>query len=79
MKYVNLGASGLKVSRIALGMMTFGSAEWRPWIRDEATAREVVKRAVELGVNTFDTADMFSAGLSVEITGRVLREFARRE
>ena len=79
MKYVNLGASGLKVSRIALGMMTFGSAEWRPWIRDEATAREVVKRAVELGVNTFDTADMYSAGLSEEITGRVLREFARRE
>ena len=79
MKYVNLGASGLKVSRIALGMMTFGSAEWRPWIRDEATAREVVKRAVELGVNTFDTADMYSAGLSEEITGRVLREFARRD
>jgi aryl-alcohol dehydrogenase-like predicted oxidoreductase len=79
MKYVNLGASGLKVSRIALGMMTFGSSEWRPWIRDEATAREVVKRAVELGINFFDTADMYSAGLSEEITGRVLREFARRE
>ena len=79
MKYVNLGTSGLRVSRIALGMMTFGSAEWRPWIRDEATAREVARRAVELGVNFFDTADMYSAGLSEEITGRVLREFARRE
>lgn len=79
MKYVTLGASGLKVSRIALGMMTFGSAEWRPWIRDEATARDVVRRAVELGINFFDTADMYSAGASEEITGRVLREFARRE
>jgi aryl-alcohol dehydrogenase (NADP+) len=79
MKYVNLGASGLKVSHIALGMMSFGSSEWRPWIRDEAAAREVVKRAVELGINFFDTADMYSAGLSEEITGRVLKEFARRE
>jgi len=79
MKYVNLGASGLKVSRIALGMMTFGTPEWRPWIRDEETAREVVSKAVELGVNFFDTADLYSAGISEEITGRVLREFARRE
>ena len=79
MKYVNLGASGLKVSRIALGMMTFGTPEWRPWIRDEKTAHEVVRRAVELGINVFDTADMYSAGMSEEITGRVLREYARRE
>jgi aryl-alcohol dehydrogenase (NADP+) len=79
MKYVNLGASGLKVSRIALGMMTFGTGEWRPWIRDEAAAREVVRKAVELGVNFFDTADLYSTGTSEEITGRVLREFARRE
>lgn len=79
MQYVNLGACGLKVSRIALGMMTFGTTEWRPWIRDEETARDVVKKAVELGINVFDTADMYSAGLSEEITGRVLREFARRE
>jgi 1-deoxyxylulose-5-phosphate synthase len=79
MHYVNLGASGLKVSRIALGMMTFGSPAWRPWIRDEETAREVTRRAVELGITVFDTADMYSAGMSEEITGRVLREFARRE
>ncbi len=79
MKYVNLGASGLKVSRIALGMMTFGTPEWRPWVRDEAAGREVVRKAVELGINFFDTADMYSAGLSEEITGRLLREFTRRE
>ncbi len=79
MKYVNLGASGLKVSRIALGMMTFGTGEWRPWIRDEATAREVTRKAVELGVNFFDTADLYSIGTSEEITGRMVREFARRE
>ncbi|MBN9461551.1 MAG: aldo/keto reductase [Burkholderiales bacterium] len=79
MQYVNLGTSGLKVSRIALGMMTFGTPEWRPWVRDEATAREVVRRAIELGVNVFDTADLYSAGLSEEITGRLVREFARRD
>lgn len=79
MQYVNFGASGLKVSRIALGMMTFGSPAWRPWIRDEATGREVTGRAVELGINVFDTADMYSAGVSEEITGRLLREFTRRE
>lgn len=79
MRYVGLGTSGLKVSRIALGMMTFGTPAWRPWVRDEAAARPVVQRAVELGVNLFDTADMYSAGLSEEITGRLLREFAPRE
>jgi aryl-alcohol dehydrogenase (NADP+) len=79
MKFANIGASGLRISRIALGMMTFGTTEWRPWIRDEQTAREVVRKAVDLGINVFDTADMYSAGLSEEITGRVLREFTRRE
>lgn len=79
MKYRNLGASGLSVSRIALGMMTFGSSEWRPWIRDEAAGRPIVRRAVELGINVFDTADMYSAGMSEEITGRLLAEFARRD
>jgi len=79
MKYRNLGASGLTVSRIALGMMTFGSSEWRPWIRDEAAGRPIVRRAVELGINVFDTADMYSAGMSEEITGRLLAEFARRD
>ncbi|MGZ8981664.1 MAG: aldo/keto reductase [Burkholderiaceae bacterium] len=79
MNYVNLGASGLKVSRIALGMMTFGTPDWRPWVLGEAEARPIVRRAVELGVNVFDTADMYSAGVSEEITGRLVREYAQRD
>jgi aryl-alcohol dehydrogenase (NADP+) len=78
-QYVNLGASGLKVSRIALGMMTFGTPAWRPWVLDEAAARPIVRRALELGINLFDTADMYSAGLSEEITGRLLAEMAPRD
>ena len=79
MNYVNLGASGLKVSRIALGMMTFGTPEWRPWVLGEDEARPIVRRAVELGVNVFDTADMYSAGVSEEITGKLVREYAQRD
>jgi 1-deoxyxylulose-5-phosphate synthase len=79
MQYANLGTSGLKVSRIALGMMTFGTPAWRPWVLDESAARPIVRRAVELGINVFDTADMYSAGLSEEITGRLLREMAARD
>ena len=56
MDYVNLGQTGLKVSRICLGMMTYGTSQWRPWILDEADARPIVQRAVELGVNFFDQA-----------------------
>jgi 1-deoxyxylulose-5-phosphate synthase len=77
--YVNLGASGLEVSRIALGMMTFGTPEWRPWVLDEEAARPIVRRAIELGITLFDTADMYSAGMSEEITGELLREYARRD
>ena len=79
MDYVNLGQTGLKVSRICLGMMTYGTEHWRPWILEEADARPIVQRAVELGVNFFDTADMYSAGASEELTGRFLREFTRRD
>jgi 1-deoxyxylulose-5-phosphate synthase len=79
MQYVNLGACGLKVSRIGLGMMTFGTPSWRPWVLDEAASRPIVRRAVELGINFFDTADMYSAGLSEEITGRLLTELAPRD
>jgi aryl-alcohol dehydrogenase (NADP+) len=75
----NLGASGLKVSRIGLGMMTFGTPAWRPWVLDEAAARPIVRRAIELGINFFDTADMYSAGLSEEISGRLLAELAPRD
>jgi 1-deoxyxylulose-5-phosphate synthase len=79
MDYVNLGKTGLKVSRICLGMMTYGTSQWRPWVLDEADARPIVQRAVELGINFFDTADMYSAGASEELTGRFLREFTRRD
>jgi aryl-alcohol dehydrogenase (NADP+) len=79
MQYTRLGSSGLSISRIALGMMTYGSSQWRPWVLDEAAARPIVAQAVELGINFFDTADMYSAGLSEEITGRLLRELAPRD
>ncbi|MDB6062253.1 MAG: putative oxidoreductase [Verrucomicrobiaceae bacterium] len=79
MKYTNLGNTGLKVSRICLGMMTYGTSRWRPWILDEDAARPIVHRAVELGVNFFDTADMYSAGISEEVTGKLLREVLPRE
>jgi aryl-alcohol dehydrogenase (NADP+) len=78
-QYVNLGRSGLKVSRICLGMMTFGTSRWRPWILEEEASRPLVRRAVELGINFFDTADFYSAGVSEELTGKFLREFARRD
>lgn len=79
MQYVNLGRTGLKVSRICLGMMSYGSPKWRDWVLNEAEARPFVKRALELGVNFFDTADMYSLGVSEEVAGRALRDFARRE
>ncbi len=79
MEYVNLGRSGLKVSRICLGMMTYGSSSWRNYVLDEGESRPFVQRALELGINFFDTADMYSNGVSEEITGRALRDFTRRE
>lgn len=79
MDYVNLGRTGLKVSRICLGMMTYGTPAWREWVLDEEQSRPFVKRALELGINFFDTADMYSLGISEEVTGRALRDFARRD
>ena len=76
MEYINLGKTGLKVSRICLGMMTYGTPEWRDWILSEDESRPFVQRAVELGINFFDTADMYSLGVSEEVTGKLLREFA---
>lgn len=78
MQYVNLGRSGLKVSRICLGTMTYGSSQWRPWTLDEAASRPFIRRALELGINFFDTADMYSQGASEEVVGRALRDFAPR-
>jgi aryl-alcohol dehydrogenase (NADP+) len=79
MEFINLGSTGLKVSRICLGMMTYGTSEWRDWVLDEDESRPFIQRALELGVNFFDTADMYSLGVSEEVTGRALRDFARRE
>lgn len=79
MQYTRLGRTGLKVSRICLGMMTYGTPQWRPWVMEEEAARPLVRHAVELGINFFDTADMYSGGLSEELTGKFLREFCKRE
>ncbi|KAB8142730.1 aldo/keto reductase [Chloroflexia bacterium SDU3-3] len=79
MQYVNLGKTGLKVSRICLGTMTYGTPEWRPWALDEESSRPLIKRAVELGINFFDTADFYSLGVSEQILGRALKEYARRD
>jgi 1-deoxyxylulose-5-phosphate synthase len=80
MDYVRLGTSGLKVSRICLGMMSFGDRSRRAWHLDEEAGEPIVRRAVEAGVTFFDTADMYDDGLSEEVTGRLLsRLFARRD
>jgi aryl-alcohol dehydrogenase-like predicted oxidoreductase len=80
MDYVRLGSAGLKVSRICLGMMSYGSQAERAWHLDEAAAEPIVKAAIEGGVTFFDTADTYSAGVSEQITGRLLaRLFDRRE
>jgi len=63
MDYVNLGKSGLKVSRLCLGMMSYGSTKWREWVLDEEAAKPFVKRALEAGINFFDTADVYSLGV----------------
>ena len=79
MEYVNLGNTGLKVSRICLGMMTYGTPAWRDWVLPEADSRPFVQRALEAGINFFDTADVYSRGASEEVTGRALRDFAKRD
>ena len=79
MQYVNLGRSGLKVSRVCLGCMTYGDPKWRPWVLGEAESRPFFERALELGINFFDTADMYSVGVSEEIVGRALGDIARRD
>ncbi|MFN2197896.1 MAG: aldo/keto reductase [Anaerolineales bacterium] len=79
MQYARLGRSGLQVSRISLGMMSYGTSAWRDWVLDESDSRPFVQRALELGINFFDTADMYSAGVSEEVTGRALRDFAQRD
>ena len=79
MEYMNLGNTGLKVSRICLGMMSFGPPQWRDWVLDEQDSRPIIQKALELGINFFDTANMYSRGVSEEVTGRALRDFASRD
>jgi len=78
MDYVNLGRTGLKVSRLALGCMTFGSSDWAPWVLGHEESAKILRQAVELGINFFDTADMYSLGKSEEIVGKVLLDFVPR-
>jgi len=78
-KTVRLGTTGLEVSRLTLGCMTYGDPGWRSWILDEGAARDHFRRALDLGINFFDTANMYSRGVSEEITGKMLRELAHRE
>src|SRR5882724_11976959 len=75
MNYVNLGSTGLKISRICLGCMTYGSKRWREWVLEEEAGRPLIKQALELGINFFDTADMYSLGVSEQIVGRALKDF----
>ena len=80
MQYRRLGSSGLQVSRIGLGMMSYGDRTERKWHLDEAAAEDIVRHAVESGITLFDTADMYSDGLTEEITGRLLSKlFAHRD
>jgi len=76
MEYVRLGKTGLKVSRLCLGCMTYGSQSWRPWVLEEDEARPFFRAAIEGGINFFDTANMYSLGQSEVVTGRLLKEFA---
>lgn len=81
MDYINLGRTGLKVSRLCLGCMTYGIPDRgkHPWTLDEAQSRPFIQKALELGINFFDTANAYSDGTSEEIVGRALKDFARRD
>lgn len=77
MQYVNFGRTGLKVSRLCLGTMGFGSSAWRRWVADEAASTPVIQAAVERGINFIDMADFYSLGVSEEVVGRAIRGIAR--
>ena len=79
MEYVPLGRTGVKVSRLCLGMMTYGSPSWRDWVLPEDAGRRFVRQALDHGINFFDTADMYSRGVSEEILGRAVRDLTRRD
>jgi 1-deoxyxylulose-5-phosphate synthase len=75
MQYINLGKTGMKVSRLCLGMMSYGSKKWRTWILEEEESKPFIKRALDAGINFFDTADVYSLGESERVTGNILKEF----
>jgi 1-deoxyxylulose-5-phosphate synthase len=79
MKYTSLGRTGVSVSRICLGCMSYGDPGWRPWVLPERDAEPFFRQAVEAGINFFDSADMYSMGASEEVTGRLLKKYARLE
>ena len=79
MQYTYLGHTGVKVSRLCLGCMSYGNTKWRPWVLEEQAAMPFFRKAIEAGINFFDTADVYSLGASEEITGKALREYAKME
>lgn len=79
MEYTTLGSTGMEVSRIALGCMSFGSSDWREWVLEEEESREIIERAIDLGINFFDTANMYSLGESERVLGNVLADYERDE
>jgi aryl-alcohol dehydrogenase-like predicted oxidoreductase len=81
MEYTRLGSTGMKVSRICLGCMGFGDANrWlHKWVLNEENSRPIIKKALELGINFFDTANVYSIGASEEILGRAIKDFAKRD
>jgi len=79
MQFTTLGTTGLTVSRICLGCMSYGDPKWRPWVLDERAAQPFFRAALDAGINFFDTADMYSLGVSEEITGRALRSMGNLE
>ena len=79
MEYLNLGKTGMKVSRLCLGCMTYGSHKWREWVLNDEESRPFIQHALEAGINFFDTANMYSDGASEEVVGRALKDFGRRD
>lgn len=79
MEYTTLGSTGMEVSRICLGCMSFGSPDWREWVLEEEESREIIERAIDLGINFFDTANMYSGGESERILGNTLTDYDRDE
>jgi aryl-alcohol dehydrogenase-like predicted oxidoreductase len=75
MEYNRLGKSGLKISKVILGCMSYGTPEWQPWVLDEEASLPLLKHAFDAGINTWDTADIYSHGRSEEIVGKALKEY----